>query len=291
VIPAGGSGKLVAKVKTRVNQNGKLSKAVTVTTDAPGQESLRLTLSFTVEAAIVVKPRPQIFVDAIEGIGGSARILMHRPDGETLTVNPLRDGLPEHVQVRVYEVTEADAKEAKLNPRPGDLWIEASVTDQSPVINTNTTLALATNHPKLPRFNVQLALRVKPRYAVRPTRVAVSVYDDGSGSTSAAVRVTSAEREPFEISKIEVSHPELFSATAASKDARSIHTLRIRGVSGLDPQSIGTGLRGKLSISLATTPPEELEVEVTLRPGPPPKHSAPRQGARRPIPTPAASGD
>ena len=66
MIPAGGSGKLVAKVKTRVNQNGRMSKAVTVTTDAPGQESLRLTLSFKIAAAIVVRPRPQIFVDAIE---------------------------------------------------------------------------------------------------------------------------------------------------------------------------------------------------------------------------------
>jgi histidinol dehydrogenase len=62
VIPAGGSGKLVARVHTGSNQDGRFSKGVSVHTDEPGSQDLRLSFSYKVSAPVVVRPHGQVIV-------------------------------------------------------------------------------------------------------------------------------------------------------------------------------------------------------------------------------------
>ena len=67
MIPAGQSGKLVAKVHTRPTQNGNLRKSVSVSTDSPDAPSFSLTLSFEVKAMIKVLPRAQLSLRGVVG--------------------------------------------------------------------------------------------------------------------------------------------------------------------------------------------------------------------------------
>jgi hypothetical protein len=264
VIPAGGSGKLVAKVKTRGNQNGRLSKRVSVTTDAPGKERLQLSLSFNAVAAIIARPRPNLYLNSVVGRAGSARILLHRPDGEALRLTVPEGSLPEGIKLNLIEVTEEEPGEQRFDPKPGDVWVEVAVGEDSSTGTFNRNLELITNHPQAPRFPVQLMVRVQPVFALRPTRVGLRVSGDGTGGSTAAVRITNAEHQAFAISGIEVSHPEIFSAEVVANEPRPVHTVRIRSVPDLDPEKIDGNLRGTVKITVSGSTEEVLEAQVTV---------------------------
>jgi hypothetical protein len=256
-----------------------------VTTDAAGKERIQLSLSFNAVASIVVWPRPQIYLSAVEGQGGSARVVMHRPDGEVLKVTPSHTELPEHLQVKVYDVTENDSQEAKFDPKPGDVWVEVEVTEKGPATNTNTTLELLTNHPEVPRFRLPLVVRVKPLYDLRPSVVRLLPPGDGKDGTSAVVRISHAERKPFTIAGIESSHPEFFGAVAMSEEARPIQTVRIRPASDIDLASIDGKLRGILRIAVAGPSSDVVEVQVVVNQHRDKKNRGQERGSRKAIPT------
>jgi hypothetical protein len=285
VIPAGGSGRLVAKVRTRSNQNGKFSKSVAITTDAPGMENLRLSMTFNVVAAIVMKPRGNLFLNAIQGQGGSAKLLLHRADGKPLEAEASRAGLPVNVQVQTRAVTATDADEGQLDPQPGDIWIEVVLSDDTPPLNRNATITVTTNHPEAPRLTIPLMIRVRPLFEIRPARVALWASGDAPGGESAVFRVSHSRREAFEIDAIQVSHPEVFSAVAMSADQRPVHSIRVRRADDLDAATIASTIRGNVRISVVGPTEEVLEVSVRIEPRRD-RIRPQRRGARRPIPTP-----
>ena len=102
MIPAGRSGKLVAKVHTRPTQSGTVSKSISVATDAANAKSLRLSFKFTVETVISMTPRPQIFTNSVIGSEASGRILMHRTDGKRLEISAVRYESEEIEVVIIY---------------------------------------------------------------------------------------------------------------------------------------------------------------------------------------------
>ncbi len=104
VIPAGGSGKLVTKVHTRQSQQGKIVKSVSVTTDAPGSEHIKLLVSFEVVAAIRITPNPSIYIATTEGRPSRSRVLLRRLDSQPLEITKIDGVLPKLFEVHVDPV-------------------------------------------------------------------------------------------------------------------------------------------------------------------------------------------
>ena len=69
-------------MKTAASQNGRVSKTVSVFTDAAGAESLRLRFTVDIRMPIEALPSFRFVLNTIEGKDSNDRILLRRTDGE-----------------------------------------------------------------------------------------------------------------------------------------------------------------------------------------------------------------
>ena len=269
VIPAGGSGTLTARIETTVAQHGKVSKSVTVHTDAPGFDSFRLVINFEAVASIIASPRLRLHLNAVEGERGTGRILLHRPDGERLQISAPPHGaaeLPVDLDLVGIPGTESTAVSGGVRAVPGDVWLEASLAPHGESLRWTGTVAVETNHPDAPTLEVPISVWVRPVFDVRPQRVNLWVPEEARDMQPVTVRVTHAARRAFEITDIEVSHPDLFSANALTESARRFHTLRVQLRDGVDVSKLEGPLQGWLRFHSSDPAKPLIEIQVGLSP-------------------------
>jgi acetolactate synthase regulatory subunit len=269
VIPAGGSGTLTARIETTVVQHGKVSKSVTVHTDDPESEVIRLVINFEAVASIIATPRLRLHLHAVENQGGSARILLHRPDGERLEVKEAAQDsadFPVDLKVVGVPVHEPTTIAGGGRAMPGDVWLEATMAPHGESIRWTGRVTVETNHPNAPNLEVPLSVWVQPVFDVRPQRVNLWIPEKPTDMRPVTVRVTHAARKPFAVTKMEVSHPELFSATALTASDRRFHTVRVQLNNLVDVSKIPGVVRGNLR--LHTSDPEKpvIDIQVGLSP-------------------------
>jgi hypothetical protein len=277
VIPAGGSGKLVAKVRTRSTQNGKLTKGISVTTDAPSAKTLQLKMSFEVVAPIVVRPSNRIVVNQVEGEKRPVTALLHRGDGEPLEVQRVEVGNPSIIQV-----TSRPARAGQPHgAADGDVWIEVSVPPGAETGNRVERLKVHTNHPDMPVLELRASVRVRGLIEPIPAQVHLWLVEGRAAGRSSLVQLRHNRGEAFEIKSIEVTHPELFSAAPLTTDAQSLHRLKLELASTVDAASLQSPVRG--AINLEITDPDRPKVEVPVMIS---KRTMRAAQARRPAPPP-----
>ncbi len=160
VIPAGGSGTLVATMRTTVLQNGRSSKSINVRTDSEYSRDLVLRFSVDVEAPVLIKPFNRLVVSSLEGEEGRARVLLHRNDGEALVVVRAVTGDPHLVAQAVPVTNESEAEE--FGGVPGDQWLEMFVATDSPVGASAGTIRVEIDHPAVSTLEVPYSTRVRP---------------------------------------------------------------------------------------------------------------------------------
>ncbi len=260
VIPAGGSGKLVARVHTNANQQGRLSKSIMVTTDAPDAKNVRLLLSFNLVAPIQVTPRTSLLINATEGQSGSAKVLLHRTDDKPLEIIRTDVGIPDLIDVQLRPVEAAGAAGAK----PGDVWLEASYSHQKQAVSRSTKLTVYTNHPDQPVLQLPVTVRVRRLIEPRPSRLTLWLPAKYDGGQVAPLQLTHNNGKPFEIRKLEASHPMLFTAKALSNDAQRTHQIRVELVKGAEKAALKLPIRGHLRISSSDPQRPVIEVPVTV---------------------------
>ena len=279
VIPAGGSGTLIAKVKTVEGQNRRFSKSITVATDAADAHPLNL--RFTVEAysPIVALPSFRMNLTTTEGMAGTTRVLLRRGDGEILAVTEVEAEHPNLV-VRALPVSKNDesasenegksdlwtdmaARRRPIKAAPGDVWIELA-TQQSPAPgNTAGNLHLKTNDPDAPELSLPYMVRVRPVIQVHPASVRMWLSPvRGSEGRSALVSLRHNGREEFVITGVEASHPEIFVAAANSTESAVRHVVRI----SLTEELLVDGLAGSVegSVAVATDDPTRPRIEIPV---------------------------
>ena len=213
VIPAGGSGKLVATMRTAVSQNGRVSKSINIRTDSENARDLVLRFTADVEAPVLVKPFNRLVVNSLEGEEGSARVLLHRNDGQPLMVNGTTTGDP-HLVARTAKVTEEPEAE-QLGGVPGDQWLELVVEPEAPVGTRAGTITLEINHPLVATLAVPYSIRVQPLIEARPGQIRLwTGAMSERRKNSVTVSLINNRGREFTFTGVEVSHPDLFSATA-----------------------------------------------------------------------------
>jgi hypothetical protein len=285
VIPAGGSGQLTAKVTTKSGTSGRLAKNISVQTDAPGAENLRLVVNFNVVTPIVATPAHRVYINTLEGNPKTHRVLLHRADGESLELaleKPVgRDG----VQVELV-AAEPGVADAGMPPaQSGDQWLVVTADGISGGSDYNDVIVLTTNDPKAPRLELPLVVRVRPLIDVRPNPVRLWPPDGGPDGSSALVRLGHGGRLKFEIRGVEVADPSLISAEVVSQGAQQIHSLRVALKDGVavDGKKLQTSVR--ISTSDRAKPVVELPVDIFPR-----NQVVRRQPATVREPVPAAAG-
>jgi hypothetical protein len=258
VIPAGGSGKLVAKVHTKPTQNGRVNKVVSVRTDAPGAENLRLSLSFVAQAPIIIRPGARLYVNAVEGSGKTGRILLHRTDGKPLEV--LKVESQGAVKIEAQAAQDGDPQGAVA----GDVWLQAEILPTDPVRREDTVVAVHTNHPDRPVVEVPVTTWVRGLIEPRPDRVSLWVNQSTHAGRSTTIRITHNGGKPFEVQAVESLRPEIIRVVPMTTDARTAHTVRVELAPDVDLASLQLPLSTTIRISSSEERRPVVEVPVTV---------------------------
>jgi hypothetical protein len=279
VIPAVGSGKLTATVRTNPLTTGRVTKSVAVLTDAPGEEYLRLTLTFQAVAALTVVPTPRVNLGAFEGEATTVQIALRRTDGKPLEVTGVEHDLPFDLAITTGRVSSVTDMGAGQQAEPGDVWIDVSLPPQPEATRGRGKLTVLTNHPDAPKLEVSARVSVRPLIDVRPRSVKLTISDRPDQRRDASVRLTHAGRVPFSVTKIEVSDPNLFTAALTTKPRQRYQVVRLALPDGLDSESLKASVQGTVRLHTTEGRKPVVEIPVTVSRG-----SASR-GSPRPRPT------
>ncbi|MCW8985051.1 MAG: hypothetical protein OQK55_06885 [Thermoanaerobaculales bacterium] len=276
VIPAGGSGKLIANMRTAPLQNRRITKSISVRTDDADLANLNLRFSVDLRAPIIFKPSNRLVVSTVEGHEGRIRVLLQRADGEALEVLSADTGDP-----TLVAVTKPVVKKERTNDydaAPGDVWLELVLPADSPIGSHTGKLRLSTNDPIASSFEVPFAMRVRALIEYRPEGVRLWPTPSRSGEGySAFVNLNRIETGNFTVTGIDVSHPEIFSAAVVSAEPAQRHSVRVELVEGLAPEAISSTIEGWIEISTDDPVRSKIEVPVVI--------ASNRGGTRRPFQT------
>ena len=261
VIPAGGSGKLVAKITTSMSHDGKLSKSVSVATDAEDARGIYLRFTIDVHSPITAKPRFGVVVNGVEGEPASGRVLLHRVDGAELEIEDLETSNTS-LAVLAEPVMERK-KEDDVTAEPGDVWIEVATDQKMAATRERGTITLETNDPMAPQLVIPYSLRILPVIQAQPevVRLWPSAAKSSQGRTGQISMQRNREGE-FAITSVEVSNPKVFSAKAVSTDAAAKQVVSISLADDLTREKMEGSIHGWIKIG--TDDPERRSIEIPV---------------------------
>ena len=276
VIPAGGSGKLVADMQTAPLLDRKVTKSIAVRTDAPGVLNLNLRFTVDVKTPIFFRPNNRLVISAIEGTGARKSVLLQRADGEKLEIHGAGTGSPSLQVVTTPVVSKLRTND--LEAVPGDVWIELILAADAPVGSRTGKLELKTNHPMAPSLQVSYATRVRPLVESRPKGARLWPTPSGSGNGNSNILTLNRNSAgDFAITGVEVSHPEIFSADAVSTESGPRQMVRVELADAVSSDSFKGTIEGWIEVS--TDIPERSVYKVPVLVG------QSREATRRPFPS------
>ena len=260
VIPAGGSGKLIAKVKTHATQHGRLTKVVTVTTDDPVAKTIQLRVTFELEPAVEIKPQPRVFLNVLEGTRGSQKVVLHRTDGKPLEVTDAKPVSSRLFDVKIVPVKKADPS---LGAVPGDVILDVSVGPRKGYLARSDAVLIQTNHPKMKSFKLPVSLRVRPLIEATPgqLRLWIGPREKDRGASSVLVLRSNAKRS-FKVTSVTSSKPEAIQVTEPNPRAGVQHMLKVT-MPAKAAASVDKGML-RARITIRTDDPEKPEIEVPV---------------------------
>ena len=157
-------------------------------------------------------PSNRLVISTLEGEEARKKFLLRRADGEALEILSADTGDP-----ALKVVTEPVVKKERTNDyeaAPGDVWLELVLPADSPIGSRTGKLRLSTNDPVAPSLEVPFAMRVRSLIEFRPEGIRLWPSPSRSGDGySAFVNLNRNGPGNFTITGIEVSHPEIFSAS------------------------------------------------------------------------------
>jgi hypothetical protein len=276
VIPAGGSGKLVANMRTPPLLDRRVSKTVAVHTDAEGGLNLNLRFSVDVQTPILFKPSNRLVITTLEGEEARKRVLLQRADGEALVIRGADTGDPS--LEAIAEPVMKNEKRDNVDATPGEVWLELVLAADAPVGSRTGKLRLATNHPVASSFEVAYAMRVRPLIESRPAgaRLWTSPSTSGDGYSS-FLTLNRNGKGDFTITGIEASHPEIFTATAISTEPGQRQMVRVELAEDVHSDSINGTIEGWIEIRTDVSNHPILDVPVLV--------GSSREATRRGFPT------
>jgi len=260
VIPAGSSGKIVAKVNTKPNQSGSFSKAITVVTDLPDQPVFRLSMSFRTVTPIVGVPRLEMQVEGLADEAITGRLLLRRSDGKRLEVSKAEGSFPIDIAVRT---TRGDGGEQPA-ASDSELWLVVDVPPQPQAQRYSGKLVLETNDPEASQLEVPLTVSVRDIFSVRPQEVQLTVPEEPGSARVIRVRLRHGSRVPFSVTDVEISNPELFSVEVDSERKSVHHELLLTLAKDVSATSLKKLVTATMKVSVSEPRKPVLEIPVNI---------------------------
>jgi len=264
VIPAGGSGKVTAKVRTAQTQKGKLTKSVSVMTDAPSSSSLRLVVTFEVMPAIDILPKRNLFLAGMVGEEATAVALLHRTDGKPLKVTGVEaagsEGL---VEIEIEPYTDRASPVEGVKGEEGDVWVVARLSPQSLQMTRAVRVFLTTDHPEMERLEIPLSIRVQSLIVSAPRMVRLLASENPGHRQQTTLRLTHTRGKEFSVLGVKSADPELFSVEVISTGKLKMHSLKVVLAKGLDLDALDAVTTSSLEVT--TDDPGLPRLEVTVR--------------------------
>jgi hypothetical protein len=261
VIPAGGSGKLTAKMKTAATQQGAMSKSVAVTTDAPGAERLTLSMTFRAMPAVKVLPKDRVYLVGLVGEQPSTTLVLRRSDGEPLTITGVESSDPRLLVTT--EKVEKSGVEGRTEIMPGDVKLIATVAKDVEAVTVNGQLSVHTNHPDAATIRVPVAFRLRSVIEPRPEHPVLVLEEGNAAGRNTLFRVQHNRRKSFRVTSLTPSAPDLFSAKLVDdNEPNQVHTLAITLADDVLPGAF-SGRRME-NLTVATDDPEQPELSVMV---------------------------
>jgi len=264
VIPPGGSGKLVAKVKTKATQKGKISKMIRVTTDDPGARSLVLRLEAEIVAAVEVYPRRRVYFGVIEGESSENRVVLRRRDGKPLTVKNAKVRDPSLVTVS-WEPVSREGQVAGYATRPGDVVVTLRNAERIRGSSRSTVVELSTDVPDEPVVELPVSIRVRPRIQVSPPQVHLILPPEGGAGTVRMVRLTGTSGKPFRILGIDNDRPGDLVVEFDGTRSSTQHTMTLRVTDAAAGKKLDLSLRGALVVRTDEPGASEIKVPFVIQ--------------------------
>jgi hypothetical protein len=270
-------------MKTAPTQNGRVSKSVNVSTDAPGAETLRLRFTVDVQMPIVAKPVFRFTLNTVEGSPSAERLLLSRTDGEPLTIRGTTVPLPK-LTVTARSVGEAAPPEEPageadqtpwgmaepykgLKPAAGDVWVELAAAPSLAAGRYSGEVKLATDDPEAPEIAIPYTVRVRPLIEARPDVVrlwtAPGVNDPGR---SAIVTLSRYGGRKFTITSVEVSNPKIFTAVTYNHEASPQQSIRVGLVEGVGAEAVRESFEGWIRVTTDDAEMPRFEIPVVVAP-------------------------
>jgi hypothetical protein len=270
-------------MKTTPTQNGRVSKAVTVSTDAPGAESLRLRFTVDVQMPIVAEPVFRFTLNTVAGSTAAARLLLSRSDGKPLAILGTVVPLPK-LTVTTRAVGEAAAPDSPvgdrdqtpwgmaepakgLKPAAGDVWVEMAVAPSLAAGRYSGEVEMATNDPRAPEIAIPFTVRVRPLIEARPDVVRMWAAPEANDpGRSAIVTLSRYGGGKFAVTAVEVSHPKVFTAVAYNSQASPQQTIRVGLAEGIGTEALHGGVEGWIRVTTDDPEMPQLEIPVLVAP-------------------------
>lgn len=265
VIPAGSTGKLIAKIKTTAVQSGPISKSISVTTDAVGAERLMLSVKFTAVSAIMVLPRAQVTLSGIEGDEISNTLVIRRSDGEALEITGI-DNHDDRILITTKTVEKA-MKVGRQQAKPGDVLLKIAGAPGLVAVTSNGRFRFATNHPDAANVMVNYAIRLRPVIEVRPSQVRLLLQEGNDPARTMLMRIQHNRQGEFKITGVTSSKPELFGAQLVGEDVRQqVQTVAVRLEDEVQPGDVASRLLENLVVHTDDKVKPRIEVSVLIEP-------------------------
>lgn len=265
MIPAGGSGQLKARIVLRQGQTNPLSKSIMVHTDADGARPLRLRLQVQPVAAVTVLPKMYVHLRTSTGDPGGESLLLRRGDGEALEITSATTIPAEPLELSWRKVgPEGEESLRGVAPRQGDVRLELRLAADAPVGRRNGVVRVATNHPDAPSLDIPYVVIVRSRIEPRPSEVGLRAAPPGRAGRQVELRLASTVDEAFEITRLEVSDPDLLRVETLGEAASQLHH-RLKVALVGDPETDDPAVEITGWVRIHTTDPSLPVVQVPVR--------------------------
>jgi hypothetical protein len=265
VIPAGGSGKLTAKIKTTTTQSGPVSKSIGVETDAQGAQRMTLSVTFRPVPAVAVLPRSQMNLNGVVGDQPTATLILRRFDGEELKIVGV-ENTEERLVIAAKPVTEP-VQIGRDQAVPGDILIVASVAPGVADVAASGKIKIKTNHPDSAVLDLSYSLRIRPAIEARPDQIRLLLQEGNTPGRTMLARVQNNLQGEFKVTGLTPSNPKLFQAKVVDGDTKQqVHTVAVMLQDDVLPGALANRVLESLVLTTDDASQPTLMIPVLIEP-------------------------
>lgn len=230
VIKPGQTGKVTAVVET-INFSGPISKAVTLQTNDPNSPTAQLTINAIVKPYVEAHPAGFVRFNLLQGDAQTQSVTLYSEEEAPFVIKNIEvPGL--HVKA-TYTKIEKDEERVKAG-RVGQNQYRIDITLGGPDAKIGPLaekLKIVTNSKRQPEYLVSLTGIVRPTYSVVPTVLNFSEVAPTDAAATRTIMIQSNDRNTpaeFKVTKVESTHPGLFSAEAKPTDTPGRYEVTVK---------------------------------------------------------------